>query len=38
VGWRWVFLVLTAGPVFGIWAMATLRRSPGAARLAGGRG
>jgi MFS family permease len=37
-GWRWVFLALTAGPLAGIWAMATLRRSPGAARLAGGRG
>lgn len=38
VGWRWAFAVLALGPVVGIWAMATLRRSPAASRLAGGRG
>jgi len=26
VGWRWSFLWLAAGPIFGIWAMAKLRR------------
>ncbi|WP_298401256.1 MFS transporter [uncultured Chloroflexus sp.] len=38
VGWRWAFAGLAIGPAIGIWAMATLRRSPAAARLAGGRG
>lgn len=38
VGWRWAFAGLAVGPAIGIWAMATLRRSPAAARLAGGRG
>ncbi len=36
IGWRWAFTVLALGPVAGIWAMAALRRSPGARRLAGG--
>ncbi len=35
-GWRYVFLVLAPGPVFGIWAMLTLRRLPEAKRLASG--
>lgn len=38
MGWRWAFVALALGPLFGIWAMALLRRSPGAARMAGGRG
>jgi MFS family permease len=38
VGWQQAFLVLGVGPVFGIWAMWQLKRSPAAARLAGGRG
>lgn len=37
VGWRWAFAGLAIGPVIGIWAMMTLRRSPAAVRLAGGR-
>ncbi len=38
VGWEWAFAFLALGPAVGIWAMATLRRSPAAAKLAGGRG
>ncbi|MGH7450495.1 MAG: MFS transporter [bacterium] len=38
VGWQWTFMFLAIGPVVGIWAMNTLRRSPAAARLAGGKG
>ncbi len=38
VGWEFAFLILMPGPVVGIWAMWALRRSPDAARLAGGRG
>jgi MFS family permease len=38
VGWQWAFMVLAAGPVLGIWAMATLRQSASAVKLAGGRG
>ena len=38
IGWRWAFTVLAIGPAAGIWAMAALRRSPAARRLAGGRG
>jgi MFS family permease len=37
-GWQWAFAILALGPLFGIWAMQTLKRSPAAARLAGGRG
>ena len=36
LGWQYVFLVLAPGPVFGIWAMLTLRRLPEAAKLASG--
>ncbi len=38
VGWQWAFMFLAIGPVVGIWAMNALRRSPAAARLAGGKG
>lgn len=38
VGWQWSFAILAPGPVFGIWAMMSLRTSPAAAKLAGGRG
>jgi MFS family permease len=38
VGWPWAFAFLTFGPIFGVWAMWTLRHSPAAAQLAGGRG
>ena len=38
VGWSWAFAALALGPAAGVWAMAALRRSPRAARLAGGRG
>jgi MFS family permease len=35
--WRWTFAILAPGPLVGAWAMLTLRGSPGAAKLAGGR-
>lgn len=38
VGWEWAFTFLAVGPALGILAMATLRASPAARRLAGGRG
>lgn len=38
VGWQYAFAVLAFGPLFGIWAMWTLKQSPVALRLAGGRG
>jgi len=38
IGWQWAFAVLALGPIFGIWAMRALKRSPAAAKLAGGRG
>jgi MFS family permease len=38
VGWPWAFTMLALGPVFGVWAMWSLWRSPAAALLAGGRG
>jgi MFS family permease len=37
-GWGGAFAVLSAGPALGCLAMLRLRRSPAAARLAGGRG
>ena len=37
VGWHWAFSFLILGPLVGIWAMATLRRSPVAVKLANGR-
>ncbi len=38
IGWTWAFAFLAIGPAVAIWAMAELRRSPAAVRLAGGRG
>lgn len=37
VGWRFAFAFLALGPIVGIWAMATLRRSPAAVKMSGGR-
>jgi MFS family permease len=37
VGWRYAFMILAVGPAVGIWAMTTLRHSPQAIKLAGGR-
>lgn len=36
VTWQFAFAFLAIGPIFGIWAMLKLRRSPSAQRLAGG--
>lgn len=36
VGWEWVFVVLAPGPVFGIWSMLQLRRTPEAVKMASG--
>lgn len=38
VGWSWAFVFLAIGPALGIWAMYTLRKSPRARLLAGGKG
>ena len=38
IGWNRAFIILGIGPLFGIWAMGQLKRSPAAVRLAGGRG
>ena len=37
MGWRYAFIPLAVGPVFGIWAMARLRAHPRSVALAGGR-
>ncbi|HEX2529970.1 MAG TPA: MFS transporter, partial [Burkholderiaceae bacterium] len=37
-GWRWVFVLLAPGPVFGVLAMLRLKSLPESARLAGGIG
>jgi dipeptide/tripeptide permease len=37
VGWRYAFMVLAAGPLFGILSMLRLRGLPEAARIAHGR-
>jgi MFS family permease len=36
VGWRWVFVALVPGPVFGIVSMQLLRRLPEATKMASG--
>lgn len=38
VGWQWSFTILALGPLLGIWAMWSLKQSPAALKLAGGRG
>jgi len=38
VGWTWAFAPLALGPLLGCWAMWQLKKSPEAAKLAGGRG
>ncbi|MFZ0548818.1 MAG: MFS transporter [Candidatus Promineifilaceae bacterium] len=38
IGWNRAFSILGIGPLFGIWAMWQLKRSPAAVRLASGRG
>jgi MFS family permease len=38
VGWQFAFALLVVGPAIGVWAMMTLRRSPAAQKMAGGRG
>lgn len=37
LGWRYAFLPLALGPVFGVLAMARLRAHPRSVALAGGR-
>jgi MFS family permease len=37
VGWRWAFAFLAIGPALGIWAMYSLRSSPRAVKMAGGK-
>ena len=36
-GWDWAFAFLAFGPIVGILAMYTLRKSPEAVKLAGGK-
>jgi MFS family permease len=37
IGWRYAFIVLAVGPLFGALSMLTLRRQPEAIKMAGGR-
>ena len=36
LGWEFVFVILAAGPVFGIWSMWQLRRMPESVKMASG--
>ncbi len=36
VGWKYAFAFLALGPIIGIWAMVSLRRSPLAVKMSGG--
>jgi MFS family permease len=36
IGWEWAFSCLAFGPIMGIWAMVTLRKSPAAVKMAAG--
>ena len=38
VSWRWTFAFLVLGPLVGIWAMLSLKFSPDAANIGGGKG
>jgi len=37
VGWGWAFTTLAVGPILGVLAMARLRGTPEAVKMAGGR-
>ena len=37
LGWRYAFSLLAPGPFLGVWAMLTLRATPEAEKMAGGR-
>ncbi len=38
IGWRYAFIILAPGPLFGVISMLRLRRLPEAAKIADGRG
>ena len=37
IGWQWVFLSLTPGPILGIWSMVRLRSLPESVQMASGK-